>query len=79
MVLPVLGPKLLHRDPESSIPPLLLVSEGCKDPGDSSNSQHSSDKHTHIHKRLGFAETDDGQIANRYNNNLKKLTHFIQA
>lgn len=36
------GPRLPHRDPESSAAPLLLVSEGCRDPGDSSNSGHSS-------------------------------------
>lgn len=40
----MLGPKLLHRDPESSMAPLLLDSEGSKEPGDSSNSLHSSVK-----------------------------------
>lgn len=39
----VLDPRLLHRDPESSTAPLLLVSDGCREPGDSSRSQHSSD------------------------------------
>lgn len=35
---------LLHRDPDSSTAPLLLVSDGCRELGDSSGSQHSSDK-----------------------------------
>lgn len=69
----VLDPRLLHRDPESSTPPLLLVSDGCREPGDSSKSQHSSDfrqGRKEVKKEPGdsaLAASDGG------------LTHFVKA
>lgn len=69
----VLDPRLLHRDPESSTAPLLLVSDGCREPGDSSKSQHSSDLRKgkkEVKKKPGdspLTDVDGG------------LTHFIKA
>lgn len=59
-----LDPGLLHRDPESSTAPLLLVSDGCREPGDSSRSQHSSEERKEM--RVKTRREDSGLVGHAW-------------